>query len=96
MKNNKNLIYSVLFFILVNVLLFLTPFKGMNYMIVFVVIFLVCSVYASVRFMVKEPSDKKLLKLIPKSIYGFFAVLLVITCLIYLKMVVVGFIAVLS
>ncbi|MFH1365930.1 MAG: hypothetical protein ABIG99_00855 [Patescibacteria group bacterium] len=43
----------------------------------------------------KEPNDQKLFNLIPKTISGFFAVLLIIVCLIYLKMIVGGFLSVL-
>ena len=96
MKNNRNLIYSVLFFLLVNVMLFLNPFKEMSYMIVFVAVFLACSIYASIRFMVKEPSDNKLLKIIPRSFSGFLTIFLIIACLAYFKMIMIGFIAVLS
>ena len=39
----------------------------------------------------KEPNDKKLFRLIPKNLPGFFVVLLVIASLIYVKMIVVGF-----
>jgi len=96
MKNNKNLIFSVLFLVLANIMLFIDPFKEMSYMIVFVAVFLVCSAYTGIRFMVKGPSDNKLFKIIPKSFLGFLAVLLVITCLAYFKMIIVGFVAVLS
>lgn len=95
MKNNKNLIYSVLLFLLANIMLFLDPFKEMRYMIVFVAVFLFCSVYAGVRFMLKEPSDKKLLKLFPVSLSGLLVVLVILVCLIYLKMIMTGFFTVL-
>ena len=94
MKNkNINLVYSAVLFVLANIMLFLDPLKEMKNMIVFVAVLLICSVYASVRFMIKEPSDNKLLKFIPKSLLGVFAVLLIITCFIYLKMIVIGFMA---
>jgi len=90
---NKSIFYSVLFFILVNLMLFLDPFKELDSMIIFVSVFLICSVFFSVQFMVKEPNDKKLLKFIPKSLPGFFALALVVVCLIYLKMIIIGFVA---
>ena|SRR3989344_2213240 len=60
-------------------------------MIILVLILLLCSVYNSVQF-IRRSSSEKLFKLIPKSLLGFFAVLLITACLIYLKIIVVGFI----
>lgn len=117
-KHNSNFIYSLAFFILANLTLFLDPlerartlilsvpilkskilfssffstFEQITGSVIFLVfIFLLCSVYFSIQFMRKEPNDKKLFRLIPKNLPGFFVVLLVIASLIYVKMIVVGF-----
>ena len=60
-----------------------------------VLIFLLCSVYFGIQFIRKAPNDKKLFKLIPKSLPGFFTVLLIIASLVYIKLIVFGFLALL-
>lgn len=120
-SNNRNFIYSFLFFVLTNVALYFDPDKTrelvfslpikikskllfsdlfpvfehtIDSVIILVTVLLLCSLYFGIQFIRKEPGNKKLLGIIPKSIVGFFALALVIVGLIYLKMIVVGFLTV--
>lgn len=116
-SNNRNFIYSFLFFVLTNVALYFDPDRTrelvfslplnikskllfsdllpafeytIDSVIILVTVLLLCSLYFGIQFIRKEPGDQKLLRIIPKSIIGFFAFALVVVDLIYLKMIVVG------
>lgn len=67
--------------------LFPTFEHAINSIIILFFIFLVCSMYFSIKFINKEPNSKKLLGVIPKSIFGFFAFVPIVMCLIYIKMI---------
>ena len=60
-------------------------------MIIFVLIFSICSIYFSIQFMRKDFSDKKLFGLVPNNSVGFFALLFIIIPAIYIKMILVEF-----
>lgn len=118
-SNNRNFLYSFLFFILMNVALYFDPDKTrelvfslpihiksqllfsdlfpafeytINSVIILVTILLLFSLYFGIQFIRKEPNDKKLFKIIPKSIVGFFTLALIVVGLVYLKMIIFGFI----
>lgn len=119
-NNNRNFIYSFLFFVLTNIALYFDPDRTrelvfslptqikskllfsdlfpafehtIDSVILLVTFFLLCSLYFGIQFIRKEPNDRKIFKIIPKNIVGFFTVALVVVGLIYLKMIVVGFVA---
>jgi hypothetical protein len=119
-SNNRNFLYSFLFFVLTNVALYFDPDRTrelvfslpihiksrllfsdlfpvfehtIDSVIILVTILLLFSLYFGIQFIRKEPNDRKLFGIIPKSITGFFMFALIVVCLIYLKMIIVGFVA---
>ncbi|MFA5751059.1 MAG: hypothetical protein WC898_02105 [Candidatus Paceibacterota bacterium] len=119
-SNNRNFLYSFLFFVLTNVALYFDPdrtrelvfslptyikskllfsdlFPAFEYtidsVIILVTVLLLCSLYFGIQFIRKEPDDRKIFRIIPKSVVGLFTLALVVVGLIYLKMIVFEFIA---
>lgn len=119
-SNNRNFLYSLLFFVLTNVALYFDPDRTrelvfslpihikskllfsdllpafehtIDSVIILVTIFLLCSLYFGIQFIRKEPNGRKLFRIIPKSLVGLFTFALVVVGLIYLKMIVLEFVA---
>lgn len=59
-----------------------------DFVMILVIIFLLYSLYFGITFVRDEPDSNKLFKLVPKSISGFIAILLIIVCLVYVKLIV--------
>jgi len=92
MNNQKKyLIYSLGFFILSNIMLFGSQLRSM---IIIVSILLLCSILSSMWSLRKAPVEtKKLFNFIPLNIPSILAIILIVVSFVYIKMIVLGFLA---